>query len=78
VEEKRRTAFIAGLVDGIATRPAEQERDLTTTLMRRCWPHGGDGVEPVALQWLRRWRPMRLVYEPPECACATGRCGVCN
>ena len=38
----------------------------------------GDRISPVGAQWLRRWRPRPIVMPLPDCACATGRCGVCN
>lgn len=33
---------------------------------------------PVALQWVRRWYPMRAAGLVPECSCAAGRCMTCN
>jgi hypothetical protein len=33
---------------------------------------------PVALQWVRRWHPLRAVTTLPACSCATGRCATCN
>jgi len=44
-----------------------------------CWPGGpGDRAEPVAAQWLSRWRPARAAARVPVCLCSTGRCQVCN
>jgi hypothetical protein len=37
-----------------------------------------DAAVPVARDWLRRWRPRRIVLSPPACECAVGRCAVCN
>jgi len=39
---------------------------------------GGDHALPVAREWVRRWGPRPMVVTPPPCACATGRCTVCN
>jgi len=39
---------------------------------------GADRSSPVASEWLRRWRPAPMPLALPDCACATGRCGVCN
>jgi hypothetical protein len=47
--------------------------------LRRCFPAGRtDHTPPVAREWLRRWGPKRITVTPPACACAAGRCTVCN
>jgi hypothetical protein len=48
---------------------------------RSAWPGGAaDVTRPAALEWVRRWRPRHPVSgdQIPACACATGRCLVCN
>jgi hypothetical protein len=47
-------------------------------LLARCWPGGADRSVPAARTWLRAWGPARGIAPVPHCACATGRCGVCN
>ena len=37
-----------------------------------------DRTDPVALEWVRRWGPSRLLETPLECSCAEGHCAVCN
>jgi hypothetical protein len=37
-----------------------------------------DRTHPVALEWLRRWRPTGTLTVVPDCSCAVGRCAVCN
>jgi|1185.fasta_scaffold2087971_2 hypothetical protein len=37
-----------------------------------------DRTVPVASEWLRRWGPKRIRVTAPDCACAQGRCAVCN
>jgi hypothetical protein len=37
-----------------------------------------DRHEPAAAEWVRRWRPARAAAPLPSCACAAGRCGICN
>jgi hypothetical protein len=37
-----------------------------------------DRTDKVALEWVRRWGPSRLLDVPLECSCAEGRCAVCN
>jgi hypothetical protein len=78
VNGRRDTAFVAGLVRSIAGRRAEHHEQVAMELLRRCWPRGGDRTDPAALGWVRRWRPERAALSPPACACATGRCAVCN
>ena len=33
---------------------------------------------PPALQWVRRWYPLRAAAMLPDCSCASGRCFTCN
>lgn len=47
-------------------------------LRARCWPGGGDHLARGAVAWLRGWGPHRTTLATPACACAAGRCGVCN
>ena len=37
-----------------------------------------DGTHPAAREWVRRWGPARALTALPDCACAAGRCGICN
>ena len=75
---RRDTALVAGLVRSIAGRRVEETERLAMELVQRCWPPGGDRTDPAALGWVRRWRPERAALSLPACACATGRCAVCN
>lgn len=44
-----------------------------------CWPGGSaDRSEPIALEWVRQWRPARTEATLPLCSCWAGRCAVCN
>ena len=44
-----------------------------------CWPPGGhDRSDPVASQWVRRWRPGTSHAVFPVCSCQIGRCSLCN
>jgi hypothetical protein len=63
----------------VAKRDDASRQRLIARIAERCWPGGtGDRVEPVALHWLRHWRPAQSVAPLPVCTCASGRCGVCN
>ena len=54
-------------------------RRLTLLIIRACWPGGPeDRTEPLALDALRRWHPVRSSAELPECSCDTGQCVLCN
>jgi len=69
---------IPGLI--LAARSVETRRMLVRAA-RAAWPGGpSDRTEPAALEWVRRWRPRHPVSgaDIPACACATGRCLVCN
>jgi len=62
-----------------AVRDGDQGRRLTASIAAACWPGGPeDRLEPVALDWLRRWRPCGPATLLPVCTCGTGRCRVCN
>ena len=37
-----------------------------------------DGTHPAGREWVRRWGPAPLLAMLPDCACAAGRCGICN
>lgn len=48
-------------------------------ILADCWPGGSsDRVVPIALSWLRHWRPAKVGAGLPVCTCAAGRCRVCN
>jgi hypothetical protein len=59
-------------------RPGEADPQLLA-LWNLCWPGGtADRVEPMAVQWIRRWQPEVLGAELPACTCRSGRCPICN
>lgn len=45
---------------------------------RLALPDRGGRAVPVASEWLRRWGPKPVAPLAAECACAAGRCSVCN
>ena len=47
-------------------------------LMSRSWPSSSDATLPAARDWVRRWRPARLVAPTAVCGCDSGTCGWCN
>ena len=70
-------AALAALI-GSAARVPGRRILLLDRLVERSWPGGGDRTEPVARRWVRAWGPVRTLATPPPCACAGGRCSVCN
>jgi hypothetical protein len=68
---------IAALVRAALT-PGEGDARPLAHLRTRCWPGGGDRLSRGAVAWLRGWGPHRTTLDAPACACAAGRCGVCN
>jgi hypothetical protein len=71
VNEHHGDASIAELIDSIDSQTAL----LAWQLVLRT---PADRTDPVALEWVRRWGPSRLLETPLECSCAEGRCLVCN
>ncbi len=72
-------ALLSAIVESISSRTPAEADALAGALSRRCWPGGTDDrTEPSALPWVKRWGPARLTPVPPACACAEGRCHVCN
>jgi hypothetical protein len=79
VEDPLHNAYVAALVEAIATRSDDDARRLTAVLGQRCWPGGAsDRSERSALDWVRRWGPRRVAPALARCSCAQGRCAVCN
>jgi len=74
-DNERIAAHIASV-----SRRADADADrLIAALLGHSWPGGHcDRTEHVALEWVRRWRPRPIAALPPVCACASGRCSVCN
>ena len=72
--------LVAGVVEAIDHRTSSETDVIMAALVRATWPGGiGDRVEPVALEWVRRWGPGTV--EPAylaDCSCVDGRCLVCN
>jgi hypothetical protein len=71
--------WIAGHINAISTRTDAEADRLADRLLGQPWPGGAsDRSERGALGWLRRWRPAGPAVEAIACACASGRCPVCN
>lgn len=76
---ERRDFSIATHVQAITTRTESETVGLSHRLLGHAWPGGPDDrSDHAALAWLRQWRPARAAAETLACACATGRCLVCN
>ena len=79
---KRRTMneadhlLVARVVAAITDRTDAQSAALAAALAARWSPP--DRHDPVALEWLRRWKPTPAHFPPPACTCAYGHCLVCN
>jgi hypothetical protein len=66
-------------IESISSRTHSDGQQLADVLHSRQWPGGGgDRTEPGAVDWLRRWRPSGPSPELLLCACASGRCLLCN
>jgi hypothetical protein len=63
----------------IAARENRRSPTAVSRLSGACWPGGGsDRLEPAAVAWVKRWRPASAAIALPMCACAVGRCAICN
>lgn len=66
-------------IESAAPFGGTDSRRLASLILAACWPGGQeDRTERVALEWLRRWHPERIVAELPACSCDTGHCALCN
>ncbi|HEX8975233.1 MAG TPA: hypothetical protein VF781_01880 [Solirubrobacteraceae bacterium] len=66
-------------VKAIAQARAAADDGLLRALSAACWPGGGrDRADPVAAEWVRRWRPGTGHGVFPVCSCRLGRCALCN
>jgi hypothetical protein len=80
MDDPPRSAVVAALVSAIDTRTSYQTDWITRALMGGAWPGGhADRTYSSAAEWVRHWGPPRM-REPyrNDCACAHGRCLVCN
>jgi hypothetical protein len=65
----------------IRSAGSPQTARLLARAARATWPGGAhDRTQPTAREWVRRWRPRHPVTgaDIPACACAGGRCAICN
>ncbi len=70
--------MMAALLRSLAGQRSDRGA-LPAALLQRSWPGGpADRHEPVAVEWLRRWRPARRAAAVPVCTCREGCCLVCN
>jgi hypothetical protein len=66
-------------LEAISTSYLAGDEVLVRSISAACWPGGGaDRADPVAIQWLRRWRPLTSHAVLPVCSCQIGRCSLCN
>jgi hypothetical protein len=71
--------FIRKQIAAVAGRDDRQLHRLIAFIASACWPGGAaDRREPVAADWLRRWRPAGSSPAVPVCSCADGHCALCN
>jgi hypothetical protein len=76
--DRHGVALVAALVESIDSRSVFDADRLVRGMVKRSWPGGSDRIEPGALEWVRRWGLSPVGIDPPDCACDTGRCKLCN
>jgi hypothetical protein len=48
-------------------------------LFAHCWPGGcEDRLDPISIEWVRRWTPATLRASRLDCSCVEGHCTICN
>ena len=71
--------FIRHQIASGAARDVEQADRLIAEIAGAYWPgRGADHIHPIALDWLRHWRPTTSCAAVPVCSCARGHCAICN
>jgi hypothetical protein len=80
MDQNPRRDVVAAAVESIHASSHEETRSLMVAMAGAGWPgRVEDRLDRGALEWLRRWAPARTVPGLVErCACAAGRCAVCN
>jgi hypothetical protein len=71
-------AYVAALIESIATRPSVYAEHLTAALVQRCWPLGDERDVPRGALRLQDGLPETFNIVPPACRCDTGQCPHCN
>lgn len=63
----------------LGRRSIDDADRLADALFVRCWPAGAeDRLDPIAIEWVRRWTSRTLIAAKLDCSCAHGRCAICN
>ncbi|MEA2211397.1 MAG: hypothetical protein QOF83_1345, partial [Solirubrobacteraceae bacterium] len=66
-------------LDTIFHRDPAGAQGLVQSISAACWPGGAhDRADPVAVEWVRRWRPRAGHAVRAVCSCRVGRCALCN
>jgi hypothetical protein len=67
--------LVVAHVEAVTARTTDEVDRLAEALCARCWPAGlGDRLDPVAVEWIKRWSPTTLSAAKVRCSCADGRC----
>jgi hypothetical protein len=71
--------FIRKQIEAVAARTSRDDRTIVRRMLTTSWPGGvADRAEPVAMRWLRQWRPASASLVLPSCSCRRGHCALCN
>jgi hypothetical protein len=71
--------LITALIETVGMWNDADRQRLASMLGSHCWPGGTlDRRDPGGTESLRKWRPGGPAPALPACACAGGRCAVCN
>jgi hypothetical protein len=79
MDRHRDDTLITALIETVAMWNDADRQRLASMLGAHCWPGGIlDRRDPRRAESLRNWRPGGPGPTLPACACAGGRCAVCN
>jgi hypothetical protein len=71
--------FIRKQIESLEARTSRDDRTIVRRMLTTSWPGGiADRAEPVAMRWLRQWRPATANLVLPACSCPGGHCALCN
>jgi hypothetical protein len=79
MDRHRDDTLITALIETTAMCSDADRHRLAAMLGSHCWPGGIlDRREPRSAVSLRHWGPDAPALSLPVCACARGRCALCN
>ncbi len=76
MNDRLNPGFVAAHVIYVGMRTPAESDQLAGMLLRSSW--FDDRYDPIAVEWLRRWKLEAMPRARLDCSCVEGRCAVCN